>query len=86
VFIGGRDQALVDDLARSLQQVGIRAEVAGHAYPGKRPNNICNRTSSGSGAQIEMTMPFRTSGAVALFVTAVRTVLLARQSADQSTG
>jgi phage replication-related protein YjqB (UPF0714/DUF867 family) len=86
VFIGGRDQALVDDLACSLEQVGIRAEVAGHAYPGKHPNNICNRTSSGSGAQIEMTMPFRRSGAVSLFVAAVRTVLLARQSADQPTG
>ena len=82
VFIGGRDQALMDDLARALQHAGIQTEISGHAYPGQHPNNICNRSASNAGAQIEMTMPFRKSGAVPLFVAAVRTVLLARQRAD----
>ena len=81
VFIGGRDQALIDDLALSLERSSIRTQVAEHAYPGKHPNNICNRTSSNSGAQIEMTLPFRKSGAVPVFVAAVRAVLLARQGA-----
>ncbi len=79
VFIGGRDQPLMDDLARALTQSGIRVEVGDHPYPGKHPDNICNRTASGTGAQIEMTMPFRQSGAVPVFVNAVRSVLLPRQ-------
>jgi len=79
VFMGGRDQQLVEDLAHALHQVGIRTELEGHAYPGKHPNNICNRTSSRSGAQIEMTLRFRKSGAVPVFVHSVRAVLLARQ-------
>ena len=72
----------MDDLAGALGQVGIQPEITGHAYPGKHPDNICNRTASNAGAQIEMTMPFRKSGAIPLFVAAVRTVLLARQDAD----
>lgn len=71
----------MDDLAGALQQIGIQTETTGHAYPGKHPDNICNRTASNAGAQIEMTMPFRKSGAIPLFVAAVRTVLLARQDA-----
>lgn len=69
----------MDDLAGALQPLGIQTEITGHAYPGKHPDNICNRTASNAGAQIEMTMPFRKSGAIPLFVAAVRTVLLARQ-------
>jgi phage replication-related protein YjqB (UPF0714/DUF867 family) len=72
----------MDDLAGALQQLGIHTEVTGHAYPGKHPDNICNRTASNAGAQIEMTLPFRQSGAVPSFVAAVRSVLLARQGAD----
>jgi phage replication-related protein YjqB (UPF0714/DUF867 family) len=80
VFLGGRDQALVDDLADSLQQTGIRVQLSGHKYPGLHPDNICNRTASRAGAQIEMTMPLRTGSALPVFVHAVRAVLLARQS------
>ena len=86
VFIGGRDQALMDDLAGALQQVGIPTETGGHAYPGRHPDNICNRTASNAGAQIEMTLPFRKSGALPVFVAAVRTVLLARQGASPLPG
>jgi phage replication-related protein YjqB (UPF0714/DUF867 family) len=81
VFIGGRDQVLIDTLASGLQHAGIQTSTAGHAYPGQHPNNICNRTASKAGAQIEMTLPFRKSGAVPVFVAAVRNVLLARQGA-----
>jgi phage replication-related protein YjqB (UPF0714/DUF867 family) len=81
VFIGGRDQRLIDEVAQSLLQVGIRVDVSGHSYPGKHPNNICNRTASNAGVQIEMTLPFRRGEAIPLFIGTVRSVLLARQTA-----
>jgi phage replication-related protein YjqB (UPF0714/DUF867 family) len=80
VFIGGRDQPLIDDLTQSLLKVGIRVDVNGHSYPGKHPNNICNRTASNAGVQIEMTLPFRRGETILLFVSTVREILLARQS------
>lgn len=80
VFLGGRDQALVDDVAQGLHRAGLRAEVSGHPYPGLHPDNICNRSATGAGLQVEMSLDFRTSGAVPLLVTALRDVLLARQS------
>jgi phage replication-related protein YjqB (UPF0714/DUF867 family) len=79
VFLGGRDQTLCDALADSLQQAGICAQLGGHKYPGLHPNNICNRTACGAGVQIELTMQLRRSGAVPVFVDAVRNVLLAQR-------
>jgi phage replication-related protein YjqB (UPF0714/DUF867 family) len=82
VFLGGRDERLVEDLAHSLSQSGIRTEVAGHRYPGKHPNNIVNRSASGMGVQLELSMPLRRSVTARHFVSAVRTVLLARHAND----
>jgi phage replication-related protein YjqB (UPF0714/DUF867 family) len=82
VFLGGRDEKLVEDLARSLTRSGIRTDVTGHPYPGKHPNNIVNRSASRMGVQIEMSMPLRRSEAAVEFVSAVRGVLLARHSND----
>jgi phage replication-related protein YjqB (UPF0714/DUF867 family) len=81
IFLGGRDELLVQDLARSLAHAGIRAEASGHPYPGKHPKNIVNRSASGMGVQIELSMQVRTSEAVPLLVTTLRTVLLERQCA-----
>jgi phage replication-related protein YjqB (UPF0714/DUF867 family) len=76
VYLGGRDHSLVADLADALQQAGIHVQLNGHKYPGLHPENICNRTASGAGVQIELTMELRISGAVPVFVSAVRSVLL----------
>ncbi len=81
VFLGGRDATLVEDLASALCSAGVRPEVGGHAYPGTHPKNICNRTATSAGAQIELSMRFRKGEATASFVAAVRSVLLARQGA-----
>jgi phage replication-related protein YjqB (UPF0714/DUF867 family) len=83
VFLGGRDQALVDTLAVSLQRDGIRVQRSGHKYPGLHPANICNRTASGAGVQLELTMPLRLSGAIPVFVSSVRKVLLTMRSANE---
>lgn len=80
VFLGGRDEKLVEDLAHSLTRSGIRTDVTGHRYPGKHPHNIVNRSASGMGVQIELSMPLRRSAAAQVFVSAVRSVLLARHS------
>lgn len=76
VFLGGRDQTLVADLADALQQACIRVQLNGHKYPGLHPNNICNRTASGAGVQIELTLPLRLSGALPELVRVVRGVLV----------
>lgn len=76
VFLGGRDQSLLADLAGSLQKSGLRVQLHGHKYPGLHPDNICNRTASGAGVQIELTLALRQSEAVPEVVSAVRGVLL----------
>jgi phage replication-related protein YjqB (UPF0714/DUF867 family) len=81
VFLGGRDEKVKEQLAHALTQAGIKTEVTGHPYPGKHPNNIVNRSAPGMGVQIELSMQLRRSAAAQAFVGAVRSVLLATQSA-----
>lgn len=81
LFLGGLDKALIDDLASELRRVGIVAETSGHKYAGTLPNNICNQGKSNAGVQFELSLPFRKGTHVSAFVTAVRTVLSARQNA-----
>ena len=80
VFLGGRDTALITDLATQLKEVGITAETSGHKYPGTDPKNICNRGRSKAGVQIELSLLFRNGTQVPAFVAAVRSVLRARQN------
>lgn len=81
VFLGGRDKALITDLASQLRLVGIEAETAGHKYTGTDAHNICNRGKSNAGAQFELSLPFRQGPNVQTFVAAVRLVLSTRQNA-----
>lgn len=81
VFLGGRDKALIADLAAQLEQVGIIAETSGHKYRGTDPKNICNRGNSKAGVQFELSLPFRKGTRVPAFVAAVRSVLCGRQNA-----
>ena len=80
VFLGGLDAELITDLATALTKVGIRVATAGHDYPGTHPGNICNRGQATKGVQIELTPAFRSGAQVETFVTALRSVLSARQS------
>ena len=81
ILLGGRDAALIADLAHGLGEVGLAAETSGHEFPATDETNICNRGATGAGAQCELSMEFRRSAASALFVGVVREVLLARQTA-----
>jgi len=80
-LLGGLDTPLIQDLAKALNAAGIAAETQGHDYPGKDPNNICNRGATGAGVQFELSMPFRKGKHVSGFVEVVRTVLAKRQKA-----
>lgn len=81
VLLGGRDAALVADLASRLKAVGISAETSGHKYLGTDPKNICNRSATAIGVQFELSMSFRRGQSRTLFVEAVRAVLITRQNA-----
>lgn len=81
VFLGGLDMSLIADLSTALEAAGIRAETSGHEYTGAYPRNICNRGARGAGAQFELSLPFRRSDRVPVFVKAVRSVLVERHNA-----
>jgi phage replication-related protein YjqB (UPF0714/DUF867 family) len=81
-FLGGRDERLIGDLARAIADAGIRVDTTGHPYPGTHPCNIVNRSSSGMGVQVELSMPLRRGAAAQALVTAVRKALVERQNGD----
>ena len=74
-FLGGLDKPFIRDLASALHAAGIPVELTGHSYLGKRPHNICNRGARSTGAQFELSLPFRRGNRVPLFVEVVREVL-----------
>lgn len=80
LYLGGRDDELAADLADALARAGLPVQTTDHPYPGRHPDNVCNRTARGAGVQLEMTLAFRRSGAVALLVATLRERLLARQA------
>lgn len=59
IFVGGLDADLTRLLSEHLSAAGFRATTAGHRYPGVNPLNICNRGTSGRGAQLELTRDLR---------------------------
>jgi phage replication-related protein YjqB (UPF0714/DUF867 family) len=59
VYLGGLDDQLVASLQERLSDSGFPANSDGHAFPARRPNNICNRGTSKSGAQLELPLNLR---------------------------
>lgn len=61
-WVGGLDTELRDDIILALQNAGFDAEIASDpTIAGTNPLNICNRTSSEVGVQIETTVSLRAS-------------------------
>lgn len=75
IFIGGLDTVLTGLLAHHLAAAGLPAVSEGHRYPGRHPQNICNRTARRQGAQLEFTIDFRGPDACAIIAPAVRAAL-----------
>lgn len=77
VYIGGRDVELADCIHRRLSALGIDAQAGDHPFPGRHPENVCNRGVQGAGVQLEITHPLRRSRRVE------RLALAVRQSLDE---
>lgn len=75
IYVGGRDPELTTLLTERLVAAGLPASSSGHKYPGRNPLNICNRGTSGKGAQLEFTLHLRTPTARTMIAPIVRTAL-----------
>ena len=60
IYVGGLDSHLSSLLNERLTAAGLPASTDGHRYPGRNPLNICNRSTRGRGAQLEITNDLRT--------------------------
>lgn len=58
VWLGGRAKALRDAIGASLRDAGFEAE-PNRTLPGVHKSNICNRTRSGEGVQLELPRSLR---------------------------
>ena len=75
IYVGGRDAQLTTLLTERLVAAGLPATSSGHKYPGRNPLNICNRGTSGKGAQLEFTLDLRTPAARTMITPIVRGAL-----------
>ncbi len=88
VYIGGRDKSLKENLKKALRRAGFSIKETPR-FPGKHELNICNRSQTGKGVQLEISMGLRrtmfqdisrikrkkTTKVFDKFVTAIRNVL-----------
>ena len=81
VWLGGRDEIQRDAVGDALRAAGF-ASALNTALPGVHPSNICNRSRSGAGVQLELPRSLRRSLAedgrmMARFSTALRAAISA---------
>jgi len=75
VFLGGLDAELKGRLAAAFRAAGLDAREHGHPWPGRHPDNVCNRGRRGAGVQLELTWDLRHGPGAARLVAAARSVL-----------
>ncbi|SHI35359.1 poly-gamma-glutamate hydrolase family protein [Wenxinia saemankumensis] len=83
VWLGGRAAELRDAIGDALRRAGFAAE-PGTRLPGLHETNICNRTRSGAGVQMELPMSLRRR--LATDRAGLETFVQAVRSAMQSLG
>lgn len=59
IYLGGRHRPLIDHFAMHLLAADLDVETENHAWPGKHPENICNRGLTAAGVQIELSSSLR---------------------------
>ena len=59
IYLGGLDISLKQQIFHSLQAAGLPVADDHPTYQGKRPTNICNRTFTGMGVQLEVSRHLR---------------------------
>jgi len=77
IYVGGLDTPFADLLTQALEKAGLPVLADGHRYPGRAPQNICNRTLRQCGAQLELTMDLRGATTRADIAAAVRGAIAA---------
>jgi phage replication-related protein YjqB (UPF0714/DUF867 family) len=89
IHVGGLDEELTGRLTAELSAAAFNVVRPSPRYPGRHPENICNRGSSGKGAQLEITYDLRAgrrTGAIARAVRAALTATLRTRSANVAVG
>lgn len=61
IYVGGRDLEMKNRLVTRLTAKGYPAKLGRGSLAGTHPQNICNRTSSGAGVQLELSSGLRSS-------------------------
>lgn len=77
VFLGGRDTSLRNAIANELRERGILNRVGDHGNSGMHRQNICNRSLTGQGVQLELPRSVRDNQSCwPSIVAAVRTAIV----------
>ncbi len=58
IYLGGKDEILQEEIRKSLEEIKIRVG-KNPRFPGRHPNNICNRSLRGEGVQMEISLALR---------------------------
>ena len=75
VYLGGLNLDLKEGLYQLLIQTGFQVECDHPKYLGASQRNVCNRGSTGTGVQIELTKALRTSESRVSLIHAIREYL-----------
>ena len=75
IYVGGLDDELVTLLTVGLCAAGFRAHSHDHTFPALHPQNICNRSLRGVGAQLELTIDLRSAQHRTRIADSVRAVI-----------
>ncbi|UCI25630.1 poly-gamma-glutamate hydrolase family protein [Mesorhizobium sp. B2-8-5] len=59
IYMGGKDAALVSEIAWRLGEAGFQTKKDNHPFPGIQDSNIVNRGLTGKGAQLEVPFSLR---------------------------
>lgn len=59
VYLGGKDAALVSEIAWCLHEADFQTQKDNHPFPGIQDSNIVNRGLTGKGAQLEVPFSLR---------------------------
>ncbi len=58
IYLGGKDRILQKEIRKTLEEAGILVG-ENPRFPGRHPNNICNRNLRGEGVQMEFSLALR---------------------------
>ena len=75
VHVGGLDEQFAQRLALRLTEAGFPVDERSEKYPGRHPQNVCNRGARAQGAQLEFTYDLRVGALRTTIALAVRAAI-----------